>query len=133
MITVASWAGPVSKEKAQETAAAFVAKKNYGFNKKQMRVAAKYSKVAEAAGENYFYVFNIGEDDGFVIVSGDDRTVPVLGYSDEGSFAPDKIPANMKAWLDDYARQISYLQQNRLAAPAKIATHPAIATMLTTK
>ena len=141
MITVASWAGPVSKEKAQETATTFVAKKNYGFNKKQMRVAAKYSKVAEAADENYFYVFNIGEDDGFVIVSGDDRTVPVLGYSDEGSFAPDKIPANMKAWLDGYARQLKALAKLPDALTGTVArttrggigTRNSIAPLISTK
>ena len=142
MITVASWAGPVSKEDAQKAAAAFVAKKNNGFSKKQMRVAALGSKVAEAADENYFYVFNVGEDNGFVIVSADDRTVPILGYADEGSFDPDKIPANMKAWLDGYAQQLKTLSQlpdavtesaTRTTRSSKIGTRNSIAPLITTK
>jgi hypothetical protein len=37
-------------------------------------------------------VFNIGTNEGFVIVSGDDRTPAVLGYSDKGSFDMDRLP-----------------------------------------
>ena len=29
-----------------------------------------------------YYVFNNGKDNGFIIVSGDDKAAPVLGYSD---------------------------------------------------
>lgn len=86
-------------------------------------------------------MFNIGEDDGFVIVSGDDRTVPVLGYSDEGSFAPDKIPANMKAWLDGYAQQLKALAQLPDAVTGTVArttrggigTRNSIAPLISTK
>ena len=34
----------------------------------------------------YYYVFNVGENNGFIIVSGDDRAKEILGYSDSGSF-----------------------------------------------
>ena len=54
-----------------------------------------------------FYVFN--SSNSFVIVSGDDRAVEILGYG-EGNLDMDKIPANMRAWFEDYQHQIEYLQ-----------------------
>jgi len=52
----------------------------------------------------YFYVFGGENNEGFVIVSGDDRVTPVLGYSDTNSFTADNIPENMVWWLGEYAR-----------------------------
>lgn len=51
-----------------------------------------------------FYVFNHAS--GFVIISADDRCVPVLGYSCNGSFRQEKLPANMANWLDNYRQEI---------------------------
>ena len=42
-----------------------------------------------------YFVFNVGLDAGFVIVAGDDRVRPVLGYSDSGAFCADSLPENM--------------------------------------
>ena len=43
-----------------------------------------------------YYVFNTNDDNGFVIVSGDDRTAEILAYSDNGRFNADEIPDNMR-------------------------------------
>lgn len=56
-----------------------------------------------------FYVFNIGNDAGFVIVSADDRAYEVLGYSTQGSFDFDGIPDNFKNWLEFYQNELVYL------------------------
>ncbi len=61
---------------------------------------------------NYFYVFNIGQNQGFVIVSADSRTKKVLGYSHTGSFDMDRIPDNMKSWLEEYANEIRFAAEN---------------------
>ena len=45
----------------------------------------------------YYYVFNVGENSGFIIVSGDDRAKEILGYSDSGSFNINTIPSNCAA------------------------------------
>ena len=47
------------------------------------------------------YVFN-GED-GFVMVSANDATRAILGYSDEGRFDAMNIPRNMQFWMQMYA------------------------------
>lgn len=93
---------------------------------------------APSAGQSVsspYYIFNAGDSRGFAIVSGDDRTVPVLGYVDNGDYDVTNAPDNFKAWLDSYAEAISYLQTNNVKivkAPAKADTKTTIDPMLTT-
>ena len=68
----------------------------------------------------YYYVFNVGGDGGYVIVSGDDRTEPILGYVDQGTFDPDNIPENMSSWLQFYADQIKYIKDNDIQPDSPI-------------
>lgn len=63
-----------------------------------------------AEEEASYYVFNIGEGGGFVIVSGDDRVAPVIGYSTTASFDPGNMPDNMRGWLSECERIIAYAQ-----------------------
>jgi hypothetical protein len=64
-----------------------------------------FSKEASACNADV-YIYNIGENDGFVIVSGDDCAQPVLGYADSGHFDLDKIPDNAKNWINSYVSAI---------------------------
>ena len=48
-----------------------------------------------------FYVYNHGQS-AYVIVSGDDRMKPVLGYSDRGAFVINNLPSNIQSWLESY-------------------------------
>lgn len=45
-----------------------------------------------------YYVFNATEGQGFIIVSADDCTVPVLGYSTDSHYSVDAQPSAMK-WM----------------------------------
>ncbi len=66
-----------------------------------------------------FYVFNINSTQGFVIVSGDDVVEPILGYSNKGSFDPDKIPPHVASWLKEYENQIQFaISQQMKPTPA---------------
>ena len=45
-----------------------------------MQLAYTAKSELRFGGDNtYFYVFNRGNNNGFIIISGDDRTLPVLG------------------------------------------------------
>ena len=70
------------------------------------------SRLVMAKQVNGLYVFNVAKDEGFVIVSNDDRTEPILGYSDSGHFDPENMPENMRAWLQGYADQIAWLNKH---------------------
>ncbi len=60
-----------------------------------------------AAGYPLFYIYNIGEGNGFVIVAGDDQVYPVLGYADTGLFAAEGMPGNLTYWLSCYEAEIA--------------------------
>ena len=67
---------------------------------------------------NNVYVINLGEDQGFVVVSGETgTTAAVLGYCDQGTFSYDDAPCNLKALLQQYAGQIDCLRENRNLTP----------------
>lgn len=60
---------------------------------------------------NSLYVFNRRQG-GFVIVSGDDRTIEsVLAFSEDGEFDYDKLPSNAKYVIDNYVSQISNIER----------------------
>lgn len=71
---------------------------------------------------NYFYVFNVGSEQGFVLVSGDDATKSILGYSEEGTFCSEKIPENLKDWLRFYQSEIKYAMESGLSAKTPVAS-----------
>ena len=56
-----------------------------------------------------YYIFN--SDQGFVIVSGDDRAHQILAHGDR-PLDLKRMPDNMKYWLSTYKKQLEYLQAN---------------------
>lgn len=60
-------------------------------------------------GDVAYYVFNLGKNDGFVIVSADDCAYPILGYSTEGGFDANRIAPQTTSWLDNYVKEIGQL------------------------
>lgn len=61
-------------------------------------------ETAETRGasveEPTFYVFNRTDQPGFVIVSAEDATLPILAYSTEHNFFVENMPSNLSAWMD---------------------------------
>lgn len=78
---------------------------------------AMHSRVA-AEKENV-YVVNLGNDQGFVLVSGETGVEDeVLGYCDHGSFDYNNCPVQLQDLLTYYSSAIDSLRQNpALAAP----------------
>ena len=72
------------------------------------------------------YVFDNGDNKGFMIVSADDGAYPLLGYSDTGCFDAANIPPELNYWLNEYSRQISTLKNGKYHAsePAVNASSP---------
>ncbi len=63
-----------------------------------------------------FYVFNILNGDGFVIVSADDNIEPILGYSLEKDFDSKNIPSNVEYWFNQTNEQISIVIDQNLTS-----------------
>lgn len=68
-------------------------------------------------GELVFYVININNGQGYVIVSSDDATTPVLSYSFSGTFKSDEnLPPAYADWLNSYKKQLSYIKKNNISS-----------------
>ncbi len=79
-------------------------------------------------------MFNADGDNGFVIVSADDRTTAILGYANEGRLDLSNLPANAAFWLQDYARQIKSLGTAiNLTAPHRAPGTTVVAPLVTCK
>ena len=127
--TMMAWAGNVTESEALQKAKAFIDGQRTTHPQRQMRLAAKSTQVNKkltTVVEDRYYVFNVGQDNGYVIVSADDRTPAILGYADEGSFDVDRIPDNMRSWLQGYTEQLEYLSTHATTKMAEITEHQAI-------
>lgn len=62
-----------------------------------------------------YYVYNADSNNGFVIISGDDRARCILGYSDRGSFDFNNLPPQLADILNRYVEQLKAMPDD---APA---------------
>lgn len=80
---------------------------------------AKNSKVkhfsvkADEEATSPYYVFNSSNNQGFVIVSGDDQLNRILGYSDSGTFDFDNLPPQLEVMLELYSERIESLSDSK--------------------
>lgn len=124
-------ANPVTPSGAKKTAQEFFKKNGLTMQKEAYRAPRKANGRAKT-DEAAFYVFN-AEERGFVIVSGDDRTVDILGYSTTGRFDQARVPAHVKSWLQHYADEIEALGNAKVLRRKIIDIHDEITPKLTTK
>ncbi|MBQ1627195.1 MAG: C10 family peptidase, partial [Prevotella sp.] len=126
-----AFSNPVSRSQALQNARNFIQKRGGNIKKMALRQAPLKSNEAENAP---YYIFNLGDDNGFVIASGDDRAHAILGYSDEGAIDVNKMPDAMKYMLDYYEEQIQ-LSKNLTNSEVtnSSVSYPAVEPMLTTK
>ncbi|MBL7139205.1 MAG: C10 family peptidase, partial [Bacteroidales bacterium] len=67
------------------------------------------------------YIFNVKDEQGFVIVSADDRVTPLLAYSFIGAYEPDRTPAPAFTWFMNHLKeQILYVLDQNLPASSEI-------------
>lgn len=71
------------------------------------------------SGDAAVYVFNRGQNAGYLLVSADDMAIPMLGYADQGAFSAEAMPPAMEWWMSEYARRIESANQNAPGAGAK--------------
>lgn len=131
---LSGWADNVSSDEALQQAVQFLNRQNIVSNNGKMHLPNKSQTLSLAKDAGSYYVFNVGQNEGFVMVSGDDRTPAILGYADEGTFDTATMPENMKAWLQDYAKQIDFLNSHPQARvyKAQLNEHQAIKPLLRT-
>lgn len=123
MACLTAWGAPVSPESALATAERFAAasstqgKWNAASNGR-MRLSHTQKSATDATP--LYYVFNRGSDQGYVLVSADDRLPEIIGYSQTGSFDPSRIPDNMRGMMRSWDAQTEWLlahPDSRILAP----------------
>lgn len=77
-------------------------------------------KDLQLRGENdnaYYYIFNKTNEEGFIIISGDDKVKTVLGYSDKCNYDPDNLPDNLRYLLNRYEEEIKLIinKENKIS------------------
>jgi hypothetical protein len=86
------------------------------------KAASDAPNSGKPQGKVYYYVFNTTSPRGFVIVSGDDKVIPILGYSDQENFNLANMPEHVASWLEGYKQQIKYAIENDLSSTYEINT-----------
>jgi hypothetical protein len=106
-----SFSAPIDVNKAAKLAKEFSQKEN-PYRSSGKTGSAELS-VAYSCPD--YFVFDKANQGGFILISGDDRTIPVLGYSDHGNFDPENLPENFKDWLENIQKEIQYLKETASA------------------
>ena len=120
-------AAPVDEQKARQLASDFLSNMNpHGTRSGNVELTRAVTGVADG-NDAAIYVFN--SDESFVIISADDRTPAVLGYSDHGSYDMKKAPDGLKAMLGWFQASV----RNYSTTRGEVAIHDAIKPLLTTK
>ena len=74
------WAEQITREQALRQAQQFCDQNGKRGPLTMPETAMSKARRRSQQVPDYYYVFNVGQDQGYVIVSGDDRTEPILGY-----------------------------------------------------
>ena len=126
LVCLVAAASPVTQDEARQRARQFMARRAPLTAAKSMTLATRQpqrqapaTQAATGAAPAY-YVFNIGDADGFVIVSGDDLTPTILGYADSGHFDTADMPDNMREWLRGCEEQTQWLRAGRKETTATL-------------
>lgn len=110
----------VSQKQARELAQHFVTDLKEGNDKSSARVSSvtdftdEKPVVDNATKEPLLYIINRRK--GFIVVSADFRTMPVLAYSDESRFEIESMPEGVKTWLETAKQKIKDVKKPSMIA-----------------
>ncbi|MEI6696762.1 MAG: thiol protease/hemagglutinin PrtT [Bacteroidota bacterium] len=68
------------------------------------------------------YIFNVNQNDGFVIISADNSATPILGYALTGNYSSENRPIAFIKLLEKYKQEIIFIISNKLIADKDIKT-----------
>ena len=131
-LAISTWAEQITHEEALRKAQQFLSQKGLSGSLTSAETKFSRNRAQGVIQSDYYYVFNADQNQGFVIVSGDDRTETVLGYAMSGHFDVDNMPPAMADLLNYYAAQIEAIQRGA-SASSRRASHPQVANLMTVK
>jgi len=93
-----------------------------------------YSK-AKTGADPYYYVFTEGKNEGFTVVSGDDRLPAIVGYTASGDFNAEKLPDGLSDYLKAYQEFVDKASDEQISeavAFKAMEKHTPVEPMITT-
>ncbi len=115
-LSAVAFAAPVSQQKARQMAESFLLA--HGKTLTSHAPVKSPARHGQDAGAPAYFIFHAAEG-GFVVVSGEDCTAPVLGYGERGSFDAANMPEGLSWLLQMYEEQIGALRTQTGNAPAQ--------------
>ena len=112
-------ANPISDSLAKVVGLNFINNKAVNPIGKIEQGGMKLSFTAKGT-QNYYYVFNIYGNKGFVIVAADDNALPILGYSFNNGFDTSRLNTSVADWLEGYQKQMQYIIENNILQTEEI-------------
>jgi len=104
LLQITALAEHISADKARQVGKNFMMKN---------KTTVELTQITDRSVENqHFYIFNLNDGQGWVIVADDDRSTPILGYSETGSFVMENMPENIEDWLVGISSEIQYIIDN---------------------
>ena len=139
VLTLSVKAESIDEQQARQQAEKFLQAKGATVDGTAVRPARRKA----LSSEQPLYVFNAADRRGFVIVAGDDRVDPIIGYTTQGRFDERELPENFRAWLEQTALEIESVKDRPAQARAagsgaratvrKVAIHKTILPLIITK
>lgn len=79
------------------------------------------------------HIFNVSSNGGYVIVSSNDQTQPILGYAHSGQLSLDSLPPHVASFLQGYAEQLDWIESHpQTASERRLPPYGAIQPLLHT-
>ena len=113
-------AGPVDQQKAQKIGAKFLSTTALAQRNADIQLNCVSAAVDLQRGGIDYYVFNVKNGEGFIIVSGDDCAKPILAYSTTGSYDPQDVSEGFAFTLSGFRDEIHYMREHNIAATPDI-------------
>ena len=113
-------AGPVDQQKAQKLGAKFLSTTSLSQKNTDIQLNLVSAALDLQRGGTDYYVFNVKNGEGFVIVAGDDRVKPILAYSTTGQYDPQNVSEGFAFTLNSFREEIQYVREHNLSATPDI-------------
>lgn len=113
-----STASPIDITLAEKVAVNFISLRSQQFSLPVFSSKVK-QVIPLVQGETLGYVVNF-ENGGFVMVSADNASKPILGYSYEGEFSMEEVPQVISDWMQFYYIQIKDIRLNNIPPTTEI-------------
>ena len=78
------------------------------------------SPAIDFSGNLQYYVFNVNENEGFIVISAESSVTPVLAYSFEGAYNADNMSEGQQSFMNYYADEITLARNIDLVPDAKV-------------